>query len=422
MLDGLLQKELSTKTLFRHLVRKLLKNKGVSLEGKALKKVTKRFLSLSEESEEFYLPIPVEPGSIYVTEQDRSAAMSELDEGLARIPELLAKTTAEEVPQVVLGGIRASAKATLKIRKKHTAKFVKQVGRIWKKPLSKLELLIAVAQEAQQTFVEDCVPIFRKVPGAERERLLETLNVLTGVHVRACRTAWEVLTLLRSGYADGAIARWRSLYELNIVLLFLVKHQGDLPLRYRRHGVVEEYNRVKQHQAHWEALGLVPYTTSELSWYEREAEAEKQRYGNHFRHDFGWAAHLLHKEKVGLSDLADSLDLQHWKPYYKMGCNSVHAGAQALFWSLGGEDRSLPDASSRGLADPGSLTAISLTQASIALLSFQGNTDALIASRILQTLSDEINQEFLEVEERYRPRRNVFYPSREMLRGKQSRK
>ena len=41
-----------------------------------------------------------------------------------------------------------------------------------------------------------------------------TMLVLQHIHGRACQEFLEILYMLRLGFADGAYARWRSMYEL----------------------------------------------------------------------------------------------------------------------------------------------------------------------------------------------------------------
>src|SRR5699024_117475 len=42
-------------------------------------------------------------------------------------------------------------------------------------------------------------------------------DALMRLHSRACQTSYEILELLKSGFADGAYARWRSLHESEVI-------------------------------------------------------------------------------------------------------------------------------------------------------------------------------------------------------------
>lgn len=44
------------------------------------------------------------------------------------------------------------------------------------------------------------------------------------IHGRAMQEYLEIITLMKNGFADGAYARWRSMYELAIISSFINKH------------------------------------------------------------------------------------------------------------------------------------------------------------------------------------------------------
>jgi len=92
--------------------------------------------------------------------------------------------------------------------------------------------------------------------------------------------------------------------------------------------------------------------------------------------------------------------MEKWRPYYKMACQGVHAGAQSLFFSLGIPTSSsvelLAGASNTGLADPGHCAAISLTMVSAALFTVRPQLDSLVSGKIMLMLCDDIGDAFLE--------------------------
>ena len=52
------------------------------------------------------------------------------------------------------------------------------------------------------------------------------------MHARACRTGYEILTLLDAGLASAAHARWRSLHEVAAVAFFVKEHGPETAERY----------------------------------------------------------------------------------------------------------------------------------------------------------------------------------------------
>ncbi len=63
--------------------------------------------------------------------------------------------------------------------------------------------------------------------------------VLTRSHARACQIAREILTLIKNGYADGAMARWRALHEISVISSFIAKHGNEVAEKYLLHSNIE---------------------------------------------------------------------------------------------------------------------------------------------------------------------------------------
>src|SRR5437870_8332031 len=58
-------------------------------------------------------------------------------------------------------------------------------------------------------------------------------------HVRACQVTDEIITLLENGFADGAMARWRTLHEIAVVTSLISQHGIELAERYVAYQAVE---------------------------------------------------------------------------------------------------------------------------------------------------------------------------------------
>ena len=122
-----------------------------------------------------------------------------------------------------------------------------------------------------------------------------------------------------------------------------------------------------------------------------------QKYGREFRKSYGWAAAALRKETPTFADIECSVKLDHFRPYYKLASQGIHANPQGAnpqgaFFRLGtlGEEVLLAGPSNAGIADPGHSVAISLYQATVFLLSERPSYDHLVAVKIMGRLTDEI--------------------------------
>lgn len=83
--------------------------------------------------------------------------------------------------------------------------------------------------------------------GAERAKRRQRKNanpstqqeIIIRLHARACQVCAEVLCLMEGGFADAAMARWRTLHEIYIVSLLIYESDEDLAVRYVRSEAVE---------------------------------------------------------------------------------------------------------------------------------------------------------------------------------------
>ena len=113
--------------------------------------------------------------------------------------------------------------------------------RRWGKALDALEMLILLSFECGDAFNS----FFREKAVSENDLVFE---VLTRIHARACQVAYEIFTLLKAGYADGAHARWRCLHELTVIGVFIAE-SGQETRRLR--------GQVSKYQIMCESLGDV---------------------------------------------------------------------------------------------------------------------------------------------------------------------
>lgn len=89
-------------------------------------------------------------------------------------------------------------------------RFERNLLKCWGKALDSLEVVYVAALEAGADFND------RQRAGAAEDGDL-VFEALVGLHARACVAASEVSSLLRTGHAAGALARWRTLHECAVI-------------------------------------------------------------------------------------------------------------------------------------------------------------------------------------------------------------
>ncbi|HWP97885.1 MAG TPA: DUF5677 domain-containing protein [Syntrophomonadaceae bacterium] len=305
--------------------------------------------------------------------------------------------SAPEASNVILKSLKANAGEMLQEHFLIRQEFEARLLRRWAKPLNMLEMLIVISLESAEMLLSND----DFVTSQEHSFLFQ---VLANIHARAIQISYEILCLLRGGYPDGALARWRTLYELAIVALFLDKHGNEVAERYFGYQAIENYREMLEYQLHCEQLGYEPLEPDEISEVEKQRKNAIDKYGPEFNKDYGWAIAALRKKKVIFKDLEDEVELDHMRPYYKLACNFVHSGPKGAYFKMGlidnhkANELMVSGASNYGLADAGQNTCLSLTQITNCLLSLQPTFDSIVTMKIMTMLIKEICDSFVQVQ------------------------
>lgn len=223
------------------------------------------------------------------------------------------------------------------------------------------------------------------------------VDVLRRLHARACQITDEILVLLAAGFADGAMARWRTLHEVATVASFLQQHGEELAVRYTAHEAVEAQKAAADYVQCYERLGYEPLPAEELEEIERAAEAAKAKFGVGFKNDYGWAADHVPKKAPRMIDLERAVGVEHMRAHYRMASHSIHANPKGVFFQLGllrESDVLLAGPSNAGLTDPGHSAAISLAQVSAVILTLSATLDSIVKMKVMTTLVDRIGEAF----------------------------
>jgi hypothetical protein len=303
----------------------------------------------------------------------------------------LIATCIEQSSDLIWQRLKRSAPAMLRDRRRERRGFETALARSWGCAIDLLTALRAVAVEAGDDFNRE----FRPEAATSGDFVFE---VLTRLHARACQTGSEVIALLRSGHADGAHARWRSLHEIAVVAYFVHDHGNDVAERYLLHDGIESHRAALGYQEHCAALGLEPLAEGVLARLKATRDALKIRFGDPYAEQHGWAAEALQKERPQFVDIEREVGLAHFRPYYKLASHNVHADPKGAFFRLGllpNDEALLAGPSDLGLADPGHGTAIALAQVTSTLLMTKPSIDRLVICQILQRVAGEVGEAFI---------------------------
>lgn len=318
-------------------------------------------------------------------------AINHYGETLNDVVEKATVRTIEKTSKLIRKNIKAQMKQGLIEKETERLIFEKNIHRIWGKAIDSLEILIILAFECGETFNS----FFREKAVIENDLVFE---VLTRIHARACQVAYEIFTLLKAGYADGAHARWRCLHELTVIAVFICESGQETAESYLLHEKIDDYKEAISYNEHCAALGYDPIPAADLSDIIKEKSLLLEKYGDSYYGMYGWATKALEKKKVDFINIEKAVKLDHYRPYYKLACHNVHAGSKGMNYRLGlatsGEEILLAGPSNMGLFDPGVGAARSLNQITIQLMTYDPTFDSLINAKVLGEFRLDVEQQF----------------------------
>lgn len=221
---------------------------------------------------------------------------------------------------------------------------------------------------------------------------------LSKLHAKGCLVAYEILALLRSGFASGAHARWRVLHEVAVIAEFLSKGDDDLSERYLLYGHVESLAAVRDYQKHAEDLRHDPFGEEEIEEMKARQAHLCERFGSHFKKSYGWAVPPFAKPP-NFRRIEEATEIGHYRPYYRMASHPNHAGPKGIAFDIGlAKDQGevmLAGPSNVGLSDPGHGMCISLSQLTATFLLSSGEDAGLgVTLSVILSISDATGEAF----------------------------
>jgi len=329
------------------------------------------------------------------------------------ISEIIEKAVIKELPKyadIVLKDLKLKNSHMLKEKRKYKRKFEKRLFTRWMKPIDLLEMFINISFETGANFNNN----YRRDAIKNNDIIFE---VLTSMHARGCQISSEILELIKSGFAEGALARWRSLHEIAVISFFIKEFGQKVAEKYLHYELIETYREAEKYKEHCKELGLEPLPDDEFNKIENNVKILCEQYGDGFEGSYGWASGIIQKERIYFSDIEKKVNLEKFRPYYKMACNYVHASSKGIRFRLGLITNSpksnilLAGPSNYGLADPGQLSAISLHQITTCLLTTKPSIESLITITTMQKLVDEISMSFSEVQSKIEEEEKTYLSS-----------
>jgi len=329
---------------------------------------------------------------------DAELTIDFIDADLARIDEIF-KRVRDDLPELVSSVVDKLASGWVKSYRRDWRAyrpyeedefelFRQRLEGRWGKGFDALRMLLATCRDFGATAIQR-----RRKSRAKKGRIQR--KALIALHARGCQITAEVICLMENGYADGAMARWRTLHELTIVA-FLIEEGGDeLAARYLAHRAVDQYKEMKAYIESCPRIGDKPLSKREIASITNHYESAIAAFGPEFRHEYGWAAHVIPRNSnpkfIHLEKAAGKAAM---RSYYKFASHNVHAGASGIMVRLSthhGPHKLIAGASNTGFWEPGQNTAFSIVQLTSTLHQPPYHLDGLTTMKAIVELRDAVS-------------------------------
>lgn len=266
------------------------------------------------------------------------------------------------------------------------------VESIWNQPLAVLEQMLCAANLYGSRLLRQAQP----APGDHMTKLSE---VLIRLYSRVCRTGREVIDLLRGGYPEGAMTRWRLMHEGAVVAMFVAKHGEDAAVSYSSHEVIEASEYMECYMRYAKEYGLKPYSNEErkaLTARRKEVLRDKKK---DYCSNWGWVADWV--PNPSFEGIARDVDmLVPYECLYKMANHTTHATAKSLGAILGqpSPDTILAGPTAYGLGIPLQCAARSLLAVTLVLNGVHPSSEGRLLRGIMNHWLGEVEHDCTEVE------------------------
>lgn len=315
-----------------------------------------------------------------------------LDEKFARMVQMLPavlESTAATVAEQKYPEVMAAWPKLQRQERRTRRRFDRALLRHWGSTLSLLDLLLSLGRERGEAIT---------AIASEAPSILT--NVCAHLHARVMLVASECASLLNQGYADGALARWRTIHETTIVLVLMVNHGDVLAERYLDHEAVDVWHEyVTETAAAGLDLAHALREDPDAQVLRDEYDAALTKHGSSFKGTYGWAKGIVPRvdgsnNAPGFADLAAAAGRAAEADDYKFASYHIHPTARSVDARLGmlGYEGLLTGPSNAGLEVPAAYVADSVVLA----MAYYDHDALALESNVAVRLAERIRDELIE--------------------------
>jgi len=314
--------------------------------------------------------------------------------GLNSLFKIIRKDVLPKFSHLLTKDLIEDRKIFLDQQKKLQKGFENRLLKRWQEPLDLFECLIQISFESGEKSKKKLYKTKNNTNNFKYEALVK-------IHARALHISNEIAALLKSGYADGAYARWRSLHELYVISFFLKDNDNEISKRYLEHSIIRSFKEGMDYKLYYKKLGYPPPDRKKVLALKKKTKRLCDKYDDKFQKNYGWIPSAILKDR-NFRALEKAVKLDKLRPFYNLACDAHHGGSKG-FYRLGlmddfQKEMFLIGPSNYGLADPLQNTAISLLHITSCLLTLEPDFESIIEKYVMDNFAEEICKKAVEVQ------------------------
>lgn len=371
----------------RRTLEKKLKEKGV-VDDRATKEMVEHILSGHDTCLEWGDGTEEEV-KFEFTPQDEHEILEEMNNFLNGGLDGAVREAVDDCVMSSLQEYRKISEEALDVIRNREKDFEERTFERWKPALDHLEMMWHISQELGEAHSRE----FDADQAAETHAIM---SALAAIFPKALIVTREIICLLKGGYPDGALARWRSLHELTVSAMYISKEGQEAALNYLLSFHFSARIAARQVNEVADRAQIARFSEQELRAFDKRCTEAAKQLNRNFKKDKDGEWPSINLKHRNYADMEKYVEMDHWRPRYKWASKHTHADFSPNENLLGTSEAKssvvLVGASNSGLADPLMMTAISLAQITSAYLLVTPNLDRVVHSQVILKLSDEMNE------------------------------
>jgi len=265
----------------------------------------------------------------------------------------------------------------------------------WKPAFDHLDMMWAIAQELGEAnateFDQDT-----------DESTQAVMAALSNIFPKALLVTNEIICLLKGGFPDGALARWRSLHELTVTAMYILQEGRESAVAYMLSFHFAARRAALQMNEHAELARLERFSKDDLEGFDIRRNQAEKALGRKIEKDKDGEWPAINPKHRDFAAIEKHVGMDHWRPRYKWASQHTHADLKPVGNLLGMSESkeavNLVGGSNSGFPDPFMMTAISLAQITFTYLSVTPNLDRVVHSSVLLKFSDEMGEIAMKIQ------------------------